>query len=337
MPINTITHPAGRSAPRPVAFACLASWLLCAVPMAARPAHAETLALPTGCGSATAGSSHRVAATGGKGAGFEAESLRIQLPLDAAAHPPSFAAASLHVASHGAETGPEALERASTAAGASLLIALTGNGRSACPADALQAAAYPVVDGLLRGGGYLATWQDVVLRGAAGHVLARRMQLRMDGAGGSGAGVPVHMIFSLDGITGTLTPPTLLPERLSVSATLPASSLPTLLSAAGGAAPDARIPVTIDDISMSRGGATLHGTGTANAAATPQDSSADIDLVAHKFDALVNEAALQNMMRVHTTLFLSRLMARQAGENLEWQLKYGGGLLSVNDVPIPLR
>ncbi|WP_428374957.1 hypothetical protein [Lichenicoccus sp.] len=339
MQSKTITHPSSRAVASLVAQVGFASWMLCVPPAVASPAGAAAaaLALPAGCGSATATSARRIAAAAGKGAAFEASALRIQLPLDATGHPPSFAAAALHVASHGAETGPEALERASTAAGASLLIALTGTGRSKCPADALQAASYPVVDGLLRGGGYLATWQDVALRGTAGHVLARRMQLRLDGAGGAAADAPVHMTLSLDGITGTLTPPTLLPEHLSVSATLPASSLPTLLSAAGGAAPDARIPVTIDDISMSRGSATLHGTGTANAAATPQDSSAEIHLVAHAFDALVNEAALQDMTRVHAALFLSRLMARQAGANLEWQLKYGAGLLSVNDVPIPLR
>ncbi len=339
MPDKTIFHPSSRAASNLVARFCPVLWMLCVPPAVAIPgrAAAGTLALPAGCGSATATSARRIAAAAGRGAAFEAGALRIQLPPDAAGHPPSFAAASLHVASHGAETGPEALERASTAAGASLLIALTGSGRSGCPADALQAAAYPVMDGLLGGGGYLATWQDVVLGGTAGHVLARRMQLRMDGAGGSGADAPVHMTLSLDGITGALTPPTLLPEHLSVSATLPASSLPTLLSAAGGAAPDARIPVTIDDIDMRRGSATLHGTGTASAAATPQDSAADIHLVAHDFDALVSAAALQNMMRVHTTLFLSRLMARQAGDNLEWDLRYGSGLLSVNNVPIPLR
>ena len=329
MPSKTTTYSTGL-------VVLAASWLSCWQTAAAAPTGIP-LGLPAGCGTATATAVHRTGSAAGKPAAFEADAVRIELPAAPGGQAPAFSAALLHVATHAADTAPEALERASTAAGASLLIALTGTGRSGCPADALQAAAYPVMDGLLRGGDYVGTWQGVTLRGTAGHVLARRMQLRLDGAGGSGPDAPVHMTLSLDGITGTLTPPTLLPEHLSVSATLPASSLPTLLSAAGGAAPDARIPVTIDDISMSRGDATLHGTGTANAAATPQDSSADINLVAHDFDALVNAAALQNMMRMHTTLFLSRLMAHQAGDNLEWQLRYAGGLLSVNDVPIPLR
>ncbi|TLU72529.1 hypothetical protein [Lichenicoccus roseus] len=334
MPSKTITHLTARSL---LAGAACLGW---------QPAVAATttsLGLPGGCGTASAVGVHRIEAVSGRSAAFEAGALHIQLPpvhagRDKETDPsPSFAAASLHVDSRGVQTTPEALERASTAAGAALLIALTGTGRSGCPADVLQAAAYPVVDGLLRGGGYVGSWQGVTLHGAAGHVLARRMTLRLDGAGGSGPDAPIHITLSLDGITGSLTPPTLLPDHLSVAATLPASSVPTLLSAAGGAAPDARIPVTIDDITVTRGDATLHGTGTASAAATPQDSAADILLTARDFDALVNAAALQSLTRVHTTLFLSRLMARQDGDRLQWQVRYGDGLLSVNNVPIPLR
>ena len=331
MPSKTITHLSG-----PLLLTAT-TWLGCQPPATAAP-----LALPAGCGTATATAPHRTGAAPGRPAEFESGPLHIQLPPGpGGSHDgdgsPSFAATALHVTGRGAQTGPEALERASTAAGAALLIALTGTGRSSCPADALQAAAYPIVDGLMRGGSYAGSWQGVTLRGTAGRVLARRMTLRLDGAGGSGPDAPVHMTLSLDGITGSLTPPTLLPDHLSVAATLPASSVPTLLSAAGGAAPDARIPVTIDDISLTRGNATLHGTGTASAAATPQDSAADILLTAHDFDDLVNAAALQSLTRVHTTLFLTRLMARQAGDTLQWQVKYGDGLLSVNNVPIPLR
>ena len=302
----------------------------------AAPAADEGLALPAACANVTARGLH---AAGHPAPGFEAASFKVRLPThDAAgATAPSMEAARLAVEAQAAATSNAALERAASAAAAALLISLTGSGHSDCDTGLLRDAGKPIVQGLQQGGAYLATWQRVTLRGKAGHVTASRMQLRLQAAPGGSGDRPVHVTLTLDGIAGSLTPPTLLPNRIALRVTLPASSLPTLLAATGGGAPDAQIPVTVDDFSITSGQTQLQGQGDATAAATPMDSSATLHVTARNYDDLVEAAATRDLTRLHTMLFLSRLMGRRVDNALEWDLKFSSGLLAVNDVPIPLR
>ena len=270
-------------------------------------------------------------------AGFDASGFRVHLPARDGAAAASMLAARLHVTGQAAGTPNADLERAASASAAALLIGLTGSGHSGCPTALLQDAGRPIVQGLQKGGSYLATWQNVTLRSGGGHVTASRMQLRLEAAGGTGEDRLVHVTLTLDGITGVLTQPALLPDRLAVRITLPAASLPTLLAATGGGAPDAQIPVTVDDISIARGEMVLHGRGEATAAATPMESKAQLHLTARHYDDLVNQAAAQDMVRLHTALFLSRLVGRHVGDALDWDVELADGLLAVNNVPIPLR
>lgn len=292
------------------------------------------LALPAACASVGAASLHPATSSDG---GFDATAFRVRLPATAGATAPTMDAARLHVTSHGAGTSDAALEQAAAASAAALLIALTGNGHSACPTGVLQNSGNPIVAGLQRGGSYLATWQDVRLRGRSGQVTAGRMQLRLEAAPGDGPDRPVQVSLTLDGIAGALRPPTVIPDRLALRVTLPASSLPTLLAATGGGAPDARIPVTVDELSLSSGQTVLHGQGDATAAATPMDSTASLHVTARNYDDLVEQAAVRGLTRLHTELFLSRLMGRRAGDDLAWDVRFSDGLLAVNNVPIPLR
>ncbi len=293
------------------------------------------LALPPDCARVGASTLHRLA---GAPAGFSASHFAVQLPpRTGGREAPSLSALVLRVSGKDATVGEAALEQAASAYAAALLIGITGNGYSVCPNDVLQRAGKPIAAGLQQGGGYVANWQALALRGHAGHVTIRTMELRLDAAEGGGADRPVHVALSLDGIAGSLTPPTLLPDHLLVRVTLPASSLPTLLAATGGGAPDAQIPVTVDELRVTEGETVLAGHGTATAAATPMQSTASLHLSARKFDALVERAAVQGLVRLHTTLFLSRLMARNGADGLDWEVDFHDGLLSVNNVPIPLR
>jgi hypothetical protein len=295
---------------------------------------ADGLALPASCASVGAASLHAAAPPD---AGFDASDFRVRLPSADGAAAPSMDAARLHVTSHGAATPDAALERAAGTSAAALLIALTGNGHSTCPTGLLQSSGDPIVEGLQRGGSYLATWQNVRLRGGAGQVTASRMQLRLQAVAGDGAARLVHVALTLDGVAGRLKPPTLLPDRLALRVTLPASSLPTLLAATGGGAPDAQIPVTVDDLSILSGPTAVHGQGDATAAATPMDSTARLHVTAQNYDDLVEQAAVRGLTRLHTALFLSRLMGRRAEGGLDWDVSFADGLLAVNNVPIPLR
>ncbi len=308
-----------------------ALWLV--APAAAE--QAEGLALPAACASVAAAALHPLPA--GADAGFEATQFRVRLPAEAGVDPASMQASRLRVTGHGVDTPQAVLEQAAGASAAALLIALTGNGHGGCPTKLLQDTGEPIVAGLQHGGSYAATWQDVVLRGHAGHVAAQRMQLRLQGAPGDDADRPVHVTLTLEHVTGTLDPPALLPDRIAVGITLPASRLPALLAATGGGAPDEQIPVTVDGIDLRRGATVLHGEGDATAAATPLDSAASLQVTAKGYDDLVTEAATLGLTRVHTALFLSRLVAHRDGDGLRWEVRLADGVLAVNNVPIPLR
>ncbi len=314
--------------------AAAALLLLLDGPTAIVAAVPDSLALPAACASVGAAGLHPAPAPR---AGFDATGFRVRLPPRDGAVAASMEAARLHVAGQAADTPDADLERAASASAAALLIGLTGSGHSGCPTSLLQSAGTPIVQGLRQGGSYMAVWQGVTLRGGSGRVTASRMQLRLDGAGGTGEDRLVHVSLTLDGIGGALTPPTLLPDRIAVRITLPAASLPTLLAATGGGAPDAQIPVTVDEISITRGETVLHADGEATAAATPMDSKARLHLTARNYDDLVSQAAVHDLTRLHTALFLSRLVSRRSGDTLDWDVDLADGLLAVNNVPIPLR
>lgn len=312
-----------------------AAFLLLLVCRPAPAAAAEdSLALPDACASVTAASLHPASQPE---SGFEATQFRVRLPAGGRPVTPSMDATRLRVTGKGASTSDAALERAASASAAALLIALTGSGHSHCDTGLLRDAGDPVVLGLQNGGSYLATWQGVTLRGGAGHVTATRMQLRLEAAGSSGNDRPVHVTLTLDGIAGSLTPPELLPDRLAVRITLPASSLPTLLAATGGGAPDAQIPVTVDDVAITSGETVVHGHGEATAAATPMDSTARLKLNAQNYSSLVTRTAELGLTRVHTALFLAGLVGRHEDDRIAWDVNFADGLLAVNNVPLPLR
>ena len=315
--------------------------LLSTGPAAMAAPDAGGLALPAACASVGA-ASLRELAPAARETGFEATGFRVRLPSGGAAVAPSMEAARLHVTGRNpgtsnGDTSQASLERAASASAAALLIALTGSGHSGCDTGLLQDAGDPIVLGLQNGGAYLATWQGVTLRGHAGHVTASRMQLKLEAAGSKGDDRLVDVTLTLDGIAGSLTPPTILPDRLDLRVSLPASSLPTLLAATGGGAPDAQIPVTVEDVGVTSGEMVLHGQGVATAAATPMDSTARLHLTAHHFDSLIYRAAELNLVKMHTALFLSGLMAHRTGDTLDWDVTFADGVMAVNNVPIPLR
>lgn len=298
------------------------------------------LSLPAECATVSVAALHPRA---GVRPGFEATQFSVRLPNSTAEDTAPLQAASLTVTTEDAATTQAELERAASASAAAFLISLTGEGRSSCPTTQLEDAGKPVVGGLERGGAYHATWKNLILHGGAGTVAINRMQLSLRAASAPAGAVanaerPVQVVFSLDGITGKLTPATLLPDHISIAVSLPAASLPTLLAATGGGAPDAQIPVTVDNITILRGRTSVHGQGNAVASATPMQSSTTLHVVARNYGDVVEAAATQGLNRLHTELFLSQMMGKlDPDKSLTWDIVFGDGLLAVNNVPIPLR
>ena len=306
----------------------------------ARAGAADTgLDLPATCASVHVTGLHRPAPPAN---GFDTGHFDVRLAQPAHGMAPSMTADALHVTSTAAATSTAALERAASASAASLLLGLAGStpgdAHPDCPAGLLQQAGRPIADGLQKGGAYGAQWRRVTLRGASGHVEIRRMELRLEGADSTQADRPVHVALILDGVSGKLAQPSLLPGQVTLRVTLPASSLPALLTAAGGAASSAtRIPLTVDTAQVSEGATVLDGRGVATAVSPPLDSTAALHITARHFDDLVNRAAVLGLVRLHTALFVSSLMGRGSAGELQWDVSFKDGLLSVNNVPIPMR
>ena len=315
-PYPPMTHPA--------IPAFIASLALCvaAPPVAAA---ASPLDLAGGCAVAGAASLHEV---GGPGTGFEATRLEVTVPGPSAQPAPSLRAARLHATAQGARVRPAQLEQAATAAAAGLLTALAGHRGTPCTDRVLQDAAAPLVQALQQGGRLEFVWQDVALRAGSARFGARRLSLRLDGAGST-----AHLAALLDGAVSNDPAAALLPETLAVHASLPAAELPALLSASGGNG--APVEVTIDQADARRGDTTLSGQGRATIAATPEAASGQGHITAHGFDALLDAAS--GMSRLRTALFLARLVAHRQGDQADWDLVWQGGTLLVNNVPVPLR
>ena len=125
----------------------------------------------------------------------------------------------------------------------------------------------------------------------------------------------------------------MLPQTVSLHATVPADQVAPLLSAAGGNGEP--VSLTIEHLHAQRGDTSLDGQGHATIAPRAADSSGDGHLTIHGYDQLLDAAS--GLDRLRTALFLARLVAHRDGDAADWDLSWQGGTLLVNNVPLPLR
>ncbi len=312
-----MTH---RSAP---AFA----FLLLSLGLLPGGVRAAGLSLP-GCAAVHAASLHEGnPGKGGQGGiGFEADRADVLLPAvpDASLH-----AARLQASGHGAGLSTAVLEQASTAAAAAVLVALS-NRRDACPDPLLHGAADPLAQALGHGGTAEFTWSGVSIRSGNTRLGARRLLLRLDGGGPA-----AHLTVAVEGAVSNGADAGLLPEALTVHASTPADQLSALISSPGH--PSRPVPVTIDRAEARRGDTTLDGQGRVTLAHDPRDDDGEGHVTAHGFDTLLDAANASGLERLRTALFLVKLVAHRQGDQADWDLALRQGVLTVNNVPLPIR
>ncbi len=281
---------------------------------------ASPLDLPGGCVVAHA-------AVHGTDSKLEADKLEISLPAEQAA---AFHASHLSATARNATLPLGALGHASTAAAAALLGALTGHHDAGCSDQAFKDAIAPVAQAIAHGGHASFAWTGVSLRSGTRRMGAARIALQLDGAGDT-----AHLALQISGAASNDPAAPLLPERLELNASLPASELPALVAAAGGRG--APVDLTIDQIHAVRGDTTLTGNGQARIAADPAENSGTAHVTVAGYDSLVDAAGTAGLQKIRTALFLAKLMAHQNGGNADWDLKWQGSTLLVNNVPLPIR
>ncbi len=295
-------------------------------------ARAAGLSLP-GCAAVHAAGLHegnpgRGGPSGGSqgGIGFEADRADVLLPAvrDASLH-----AAHLQASGHGAGLSSAVLEQASTAAAAAVLVALSDR-RDACPDPLLHGAADPLARALGHGGTAAFTWSGVSIRSGNTRLGARRLFLRLDGGGPA-----AHLTVAVEGAVSNQADAGLLPEALTVHASTPADQLPALISSPGH--PSEPVPVTIERAEARRGDTTLDGQGRVTLAHDPKDDDGDGHVTAHGFDTLLDAANASGLGGLRTALFLVKLVAHRQGDQADWDLALKQGVLTINNVPLPIR
>ncbi len=286
-------------------------------------ARAATLALP-GCAAVHATGLREGGGPGGTG--FDAERADVLLPAvpDAVLH-----AAHLHAEGRGAGLSDAVLEQAATAAAAAVLVALSDR-HDACPDATLRGAIDPLAHALGHGGTAGFTWSGVSIRAGSTRLGARRLLLRLDGGGPA-----ARLTVALDGAVSNDAAAGLLPDTLTMHASTPADQLPVLLASPGR--PSAPVPVTIEQLDARRGDTTLSGHGQGTVGRDPEDSGGEGHVTAHDFDALLDAANASGLGRLRTALFLVKLVAHRQGDQADWDLALQHGVLTINNVPLPIR
>ncbi len=297
--------------------------LLLFLGLASAGASAAALALP-GCAAVHSAALHE--GGGPHGTGFDADRPDVLLPAlpDAVLR-----AAHLHADGRGPGVSDAVLEQAATAAAATVLLALSGH-RDACPDPVLRGALEPLAQALGHGGSAAFTWTGVAVRSGNTRLGARRLSLRMEGDGPA-----AQVTIALDGGVSNDAAAGLLPETLTVHASVPADQLPVLLASPDH--PSRPVEVTIGQLDARRGDTALSGEGHGTIAPDPQDSSGEGHLTAHGLDTLLDAANASGLGRLRTALFLVKLVAHRHGDQADWDLALQRGVLTVNNVPLPIR
>ena len=282
---------------------------------------AATLALP-GCAVVHAALHENSA----HGVGFDADHADVLLPAlpEAVLH-----AAHLHADGQGPGVSNAVLEQAATAATATLLLALSDH-RDACPDAVLRDAVGPLAQAIGHGGSATFTWSGVAIRSGNTRLGARRVSLRMNGSGPA-----ARVAIALDGGVSNDAAAGLLPETLTLHASVPADRLPDLLASSGSLSRP--VEVTIEHLDARRGDTTLSGSGRGTIAPDPEDSSGEGHVTAHGLDTLLDAASASGLGRLRTALFLVKLVAHRRGDQADWDLALQRGVLTINNVPLPIR
>ncbi|GBQ91916.1 hypothetical protein AA13595_3221 [Gluconacetobacter johannae DSM 13595] len=249
---------------------------------------------------------------------------------------PSLHAATVSVKGDGAAATPgrDILDAASVV----LLGALTNHHAAGCTPGYFADTVGPVLHGLGADGSYDLAWSSPVIVNGPNRISFRTIHLHL-----AGAGPDMPVVASLDiqdastDGQGGLSP--VLPQQAHSVFSIPARSIGPLLAAVSGRpAQGVAVPVTIRSLSAQRSDMRLDGSGSAVLTGNPDAASASGHMSMRNLPVLIAAVRAMGQTRVATALILANLVGHHAdpGET-SWDVAWQGGILTVNQIPLPLR
>lgn len=97
----------------------------------------------------------------------------------------------------------------------------------------------------------------------------------------------------------------------------------------------ARQQITINTLHAVTGSSAIDGKGTIDPGTTASTSAADLHVSVTNVDTLIGQIRDTAPKKVVAALTIARLMGRQSGDATLWDIGLGGGVVTVNRIPLP--
>ncbi|ACI49911.1 conserved hypothetical protein [Gluconacetobacter diazotrophicus PA1 5] len=218
-----------------------------------------------------------------------------------------------------------------------LLGALTNHHGAGCPSEYFASSVGPLLNGLKAGQGYDVAWTAPVVNNGGARLSFAALHLHL---GGAELGGPVVVALDVRDAqaSGNTVLASLLPQQARSNFSIPAQSLGPLLAAtAGHPARSVLVPVTITTLMAQHGDLRLNGRGTAMLTGNADANSAAGHLSLSNLPELIATLRAAGQARATTALILANLVGRHADADTSWDVEWQGGVLTINQIPLPLR
>ena len=232
-------------------------------------------------------------------------------------------------------TTADAAHDQADAASLLLMSAITGHHNAAC-SDWLEQQGKAASATLKAGGTYDITWNNAVLTHGSGRVMSSTAHFKVEGSTSAHTSAAT---LALSGLSfQNISNEALLPSSADAAFSLPASELPSLMSAIGGKSATApAVHVTISSFDAARDTVHLKGNGTATLTGNVAATSAGGHLEISNLEALIEKARTAKQMKLAAGLVLARLVSHAQNDANVWNATWEGGVLTVNGFPLPIH
>jgi len=228
-----------------------------------------------------------------------------------------------------------ALQQLSDLASVALLASITGHHNFGCNGPWMKRTARNYATSVIAGARPDITWHDLTVHQGPVTVHAGAAHLQLSGQDGGELRLDIRFDHvTLNGTGGDV----LAPDLLTARASLPPESLAALVQmAAAKDQPSRAVHTKLDSVDVTFGRTEMHGSGTAELTGYPDTMSADGDLSAIHMSGLTDRARDASLNKIAAALVIAKLVGHRDGDTTRWKLGWQGGVLTVNNVPLPLK
>lgn len=228
---------------------------------------------------------------------------------------------------------PADMEGVAGAASTLLLAAMTGHHTAACT-DWLETEGRKVEAALGAGHSFSVSWSDVIIRHGNQQTTLAHAKLAL-----APQSDQTTATLTMDGITVRgIAAPSLMPTSASASFSLPQRELASLMAATAGKATSLpAVHVAIRSFAAQRDSIRLAGNGHATLTGNTDSTSAGGHLEVQDINTLIDHARQDGQMKIAAALILARMVSHSTTNGNAWDTTWEGGILTVNNVPLPIK